>query len=441
MNKQKWIDRALELGLEGFEISQSETASRAVTWFDHSMDSFVTSKVIKTSMRASINGKIVSVSLEKVDDAQMDDILNALIEQASVVAETEKDQFVPVIETELTPSLKTWKKPSMAELKSVMASLEEKILACDERVSAVNEISWEESGMGGSLVNSLGVDVEDASQYQLMVSQATMQENGDLRDGYVIEVVNDLADFDQDAMASKLVSKISATMNAKSLSSRTCPVILEKDAMTTLFSCFASAFYGSLIEKGISPLTGKLGEKIWSDQITVIDDPRNQQALFLKNYDDEGTPTYTKTVVDHGVFEMILHNTKSALKMNAESTGNGFRSGGGATSVSAMNMYIVPGRDSLDELCEKMQNGVMITELEGMHAGVNFVSANFSLQARGFLVENGKKTRPLTLITVAGNFMDLMNRVTAVGNDLEWEHRSIACPSILFESAAIGGKE
>lgn len=441
MNKQKWIDRALELGLEGFEISQSESRSRTVAWYDHAVDSFVTSKVIHTSMRASVNGKIVSVSLEKVDDEKMDEVLNALKEQASVVAETEKDEFVPVIETELTPSLRTWKKPSMDEIKEALASLEEKILAKDKRVTAVNGLDWEESGSAGSLVNSLGVNVEDASQYQLLVAQATMQEDGQIRDGYIIEVVDDLAKMDQDAVAAKLIDKIAVQLNAKSMASRTCPVILNNEAMTSLFSCFVGAFSGSLIEKGISPLTGKEHEKIWSDKITVIDDPRNQQALFLKNFDDEGTPTYAKTVVEKGVFETVLHNTKSALKMNAKSTGNGFKSGGGATSISPMNMYIVPGKDSLEELCEKMGSGVVITDLEGLHAGVDFVSANFSLQARGFLVENGKKVRPLTLITVAGNFMELMNSVEAVGSDLDWAHRSVACPSILFQSAAIAGKE
>lgn len=127
--------------------------------------------------------------------------------------------------------------------------------------------------------------------------------------------------------------------------------------------------------------------------------------------------------------------------MDAESTGNGFRSGGGATTVSSMNLYIVSGPNSFDSLLEKMDNGVVISELAGMHAGIDFVSTNFSLQAKGYLVENGRKVRPLTLITVAGNFIDLMNHVEAVGDDLKWEMRSTAAPSILFEEAAVGGNE
>lgn len=106
-----------------------------------------------------------------------------------------------------------------------------------------------------------------------------------------------------------------------------------------------------------------------------------------------------------------------------------------------MNLYIQPGDASFDDLLKKMDNGVVITDLQGMHAGVDFVSGNFSLQAKGYLVYEGKKVRPLTLITVAGNFLELLNDVQAVGDDLEWQLRSITSPSILFNKAAIGGNE
>lgn len=106
-----------------------------------------------------------------------------------------------------------------------------------------------------------------------------------------------------------------------------------------------------------------------------------------------------------------------------------------------MNMYIIPGKDSFEQLLEKMNNGVVITDLAGMHAGVDFITTNFSLQAKGYLVENGKKVRALTLITIAGNFLDMMKEVEAVGNDLDWKAHTIAAPSILFKSAAIGGSD
>ena len=441
MNKQQWIDRARELKIEGLEITQVKSRSREMNWFEGQLDSFVTSRILSTSLRALIGGKIVSTSLEKVEDEKMDEVLGQLITAAKEVSESEKDIFVGPMETKEVKSTKHWIEPDSAQILDVLSSVEKKLLAADDRVRMVNQVAFESASTFSELTNSLGVNVQDHSGMQAVVAAVTMVDGEDLRDGYLVKLIENLDDFDQDAFVTELIDKVSSHLHARSAASRLCPVIFNYETMSTLFSCFSAMFSGSLIAKGISPLTDKLHEKIFSDKITIIDDPRNLDALFLQNYDDEGHPTYTKTVVDHGVFETILHNTKSALKMNTESTGNGFKSGAGATDVSPMNLYIQPGDESMDQLIEQMGDGVIITDLGGMHAGVDFVSTNFSLQAQGYLVENVRKVRPLTLITVAGNFIELMNNVVAVGNDLKWETRNVCAPAILFKEVSIGGNE
>ena len=105
-----------------------------------------------------------------------------------------------------------------------------------------------------------------------------------------------------------------------------------------------------------------------------------------------------------------------------------------------MNCYIQKGNVSLEEMMEHMQEGLVITSLQGLHAGIDFVRANFSLQCSGYLVKNGKKGRAVSMITVAGNYLELMNQIEEVGSDLEWEYHSIVAPSIRFTSCAISGE-
>lgn len=442
MNRTKWMERAKELGLEGLEIRQTTSTSREISWYEGKMDTFVTSKILSTALRAQWNGRLATTSLEKVDDSMMDDVLNGLKTSASLVADSEKDHLVAPQETELTASTRTWTKASVEQIKTTLADLEQRLLAADKRVRSVDSLEWSDGSVSVSQVNSLGLDITDEDTSQALVASITAVENGEVRDGYEIAVVDDLNNFEPDKLVDKLVKKVTDTLGARSMKAKTCKAIMNNEAMTTLFSCFApTLFSGTMIARGISPLTDKLDQKIWSDKIAVVDDPRSQDALSLQNYDDEGTPTCKKDVVKDGVFKTILHNTSSALKMNTVSTGNGFVAGGGATSDSPMNMYIVPGKDDEEELEALIGDGVVITNLAGMHAGVDPVTTNFSLQARGYLVENGKRVRPLTLITIAGNFMQMMNDVEAVGNNLEWKFSSIACPSILFEKLAIGGQE
>lgn len=441
MNKQEWIRRALEKGMDGFEIYQGVSSSRSMTWFGGKKQAFTVSRIISTSVKALVNGKSTAMSLEQVDDEKMDEILDQLIAQASIISDAEKDILTERLETEETPSLKTWTRPSVEEIAGLLSSLEQKLKAADPRITQVNEVEWADGETSREVVNSRAVEAKDSSANQIVAASITMVQDGVVRDGTRIDLVENVADFNQDAFVAKLVEEVSSSLGAKSMKSRTIPVILRNDVMSTLLGCFTGLFYGDMIARGVSPLTGKEGQQIMSDNITIIDDARNQDALELNNYDDEGHPTYAKAVVEKGVFETVLHNNKSALKMNAESTGNGFRSGGGATDVSATNFYIVPGKEDLAELEETMQDGIVITGLAGMHAGIDFVTTNFSLQARGYLVKNGKKDRPVTLITIAGNFLDLMNHVKAVGSDLDWSYRSVAAPSVLFDGIAVSGKE
>ena len=127
--------------------------------------------------------------------------------------------------------------------------------------------------------------------------------------------------------------------------------------------------------------------------------------------------------------------------MGAESTGNGFRASyTSPVNVSPKNCYIVPGGKDLDALCEAMENGLVITDLMGMHAGIDYVTSNFSLQCAGYWVKDGKRDHSVSLITMAANFLELMKNVEEVGSDIEWSFGNVACPSVRFTSCAISGE-
>ena len=276
---------------------------------------------------------------------------------------------------------------------------------------------------------------------QLLQAGAAAASGNEVKNDYRAEVIEDLSAFDTEAFAKKLAEDVVNKLDAVQLASGTYPVIFEKDAMTSLFAAFSDLFSGDLIGKGISPLRDSLNTKIFSDLITVIDDPRNTDAVMLANYDDEGTPTYRKALVEAGVFKTILHSSRSAARMNMTSTGSGYKGSYAApVDVSMFNCYIVPGEKSLDELCADMKDGYVITDLAGLHAGIDFVTTNFSLQCSGYWVKDGKRDHSVSLVTVAANFLEMMKQVTAVGSDLDWKYHSIVTPSIAFQGCAISGK-
>ena len=161
-------------------------------------------------------------------------------------------------------------------------------------------------------------------------------------------------------------------------------------------------------------------------------------------FDAEGVPTRKKAVIENGRFNTLLHNLKTAHKQGVQTTGNACKAGYAAPiSVAPSNFYFAPGDISRDELLRLTGDGVMITGMAGMHAGVDAISGDFSLSCKGFTIENGAIGRPVAQITLAGNFFDLLKNVVAFADDLKFGFPSkswMGSPSVLVEGLSIAGE-
>ena len=163
-----------------------------------------------------------------------------------------------------------------------------------------------------------------------------------------------------------------------------------------------------------------------------MEDPLNSKLIGKRIFDIEGNPTYYKEIVKDGVFITKLYDNKNAIIENTNPTG---------TSDGVRNMYILKGKSSYQELIKKMNNGVIIDSIEGLHAGVNKLTGEISLQATGYEVVNGNVGEALKLIIFQTNLIDLFNSVIDIGNDLEMFSIMGGSPSILFDNVMIIGKE
>ena len=195
------------------------------------------------------------------------------------------------------------------------------------------------------------------------------------------------------------------------------------------------------MQKGLSLLKDKEGEIIAADIVNLVDDPHLEDGLASVSFDDEGVACFKKTVVENGVLKTYLHNSKSAMMMHTASTGNGFKGGySSAVGISPTNFYIQNGKHSYEAMIASMDKGIIVTSITGLHAGLNPISTEFSLQSSGYYVEHGKIVKPINLFTIAGNFMDMMNHISMVGNDCKMNLSGIGTPSILFANIAVSGK-
>jgi PmbA protein len=232
-----------------------------------------------------------------------------------------------------------------------------------------------------------------------------------------------------------------SALGAGPCTSGTYPVVLRNSAVTSILGVLTGAFYAENVQKGLSPLKEKLNTTIFGENITLIDDPFLKEGLSQSTFDDEGVATEVTTLVQNGELVSYLYNLKSAKKDNVESTGNGFKAGISAkVGTASTNMYIKPEENDFESLLEGIESGVYITEVSGTHAGINGINGDFSLQSQGFLIEDGKLTDPVRLITIGGNLFDMLSKVEKIGNDLKFDYTGTGAPSIKIKELAVSGK-
>ncbi len=225
-------------------------------------------------------------------------------------------------------------------------------------------------------------------------------------------------------------------LGARKMETREVPVVFDPDMAASLVRHLAGAVSGNALYKGMSFLTGKLGQTIAPSFVNIYDDGTLLGALGSKPFDGEGVPTRRTPVIEGGVLTGYLFDTYSARKMQSRSTGNAARSVADSPHVSANNLFLAAGDVSPEDIIRSVASGLYVTELMGF--GVNPITGDYSRGATGLWIEHGALAYPVSEITIAGNLLQMFQGIEAVGNDLVLRH-SLAAPTIKIAKLTVAG--
>jgi PmbA protein len=281
--------------------------------------------------------------------------------------------------------------------------------------------------------NSKGLRLKKEVNSGFLGAMIIASDGKDQRTAMEYKLTNDYNDFDLEQMATDGVKKATSLLGSSPVPSGRYEILLQNTASCSLLSPHISMFSAESVQKNVSLLKGKVGEVIGNELITLVDDPFLPKSSRSGAFDDEGVATRYKELIDQGTLTGYLHNLKTAKIDNTKSTGNGFG------SIRPTNFYFKAGTTSFDDAVRSMKKGLIITQLDGTHAGCSPISGDFSLQASGFLVEDGQIVRPVNLITVAGNYLTLLQDVTAVCDDLKFNFGFVGSPSLKIASLQVSG--
>ncbi|MEP7029269.1 MAG: TldD/PmbA family protein, partial [Candidatus Eisenbacteria bacterium] len=209
-----------------------------------------------------------------------------------------------------------------------------------------------------------------------------------------------------------------ARIGARSVPAQQVPVIMHPDVAGNWLQNMFAAFSGEQAFKKTSFLTEKLGQKIASDLVTLVDDGVLPAGVSTAPFDGEGRPARKNVLIDQGLLKMFVYNAYWAKKAGAQSTGNATRSYQGAPGIGPKNLYLANGKSSLEEILKSVDRGFYMVDQGAF--GFNPTSGSYSYQAAGFWIEGGAIAFPVDEITCASTTLDMLAGISMVGNDLEF---------------------
>ncbi|MBL6700830.1 MAG: metalloprotease PmbA [Gammaproteobacteria bacterium] len=363
-----------------------------------------------------------------------DESIELTIEKSKTIAsflETDKHQGLAkenlINEFDIDCGINFPKELSTEELINITIECEKSALEYDKRINNSEGSEYAYSQSNNLILNSHGAAGSYSSTSYTLSCVVIAEEEGLKERDYAYSTRRSFNQIgDPKTIGHESAKKAISRLGAKSISTRKCPIILTPELSVGLFSSFLSAINGNNIYKKNSFLRDFINKKVFSDHISISEQPNVKEGLGSRPFDSEGVITSDKLIVEGGVLNTYLLDTYSASQLSLKSTGNSGYS----------NILIDSTKPMMSKLVESIDNGILVTELMG--SGANMLTGDYSRGAFGYLIENGKISYPVTNFTIASNMIEMFKNIEEIGNDY-YLNSKIKCGSLMINDMTVGG--
>jgi len=317
--------------------------------------------------------------------------------------------------------------------------LERLTLATDSRVR-VDDSNYADAWGEVAVATTTGVR-ETGRENGCYVSVSSLADDGDeTQTGFGFSVAREPSGFDLDKAAREAADRATRLLGATKPPSKRLTIVLDPFVTAQFLGVMSSTLDGESVVKGRSLFRDRLGESVASELVTLVDDPTNPDAYTATEVDGEGLAARRNVLIEAGMLRQFVHNSYSARRAGARSTGNATRGGfAGTPGVGCLALQLVPGTKSQAELLADVDDGLLVQEVSGLHSGVNPISGDFSTGASGMLISNGEVGAPVRELTIASTLQRMLLDVVAIGNDVDWLPMRAAGVSIVIRDVTMSG--
>jgi len=319
----------------------------------------------------------------------------------------------------------------------IAMSAEKAAFRADKRISNSEGASFSRSSGHGVLATTGGFVGHNAGTYQSLVVQAIADdEQGKKRNGSYWTGSRFFAELEPAAdVGREAARRAVAQLGARKMPTGVYPVVFDREVARTIVGLLASCVLGDAVYRDRSYLHKRVGTKIASELVTIVDDPLISRGPGSRAFDGEGRAVKRNVVVDRGVLKTFLLDTYSARKLGLSPTGSA-AGGGGIPHSSTSNLLLKKGKGKPASLLHGIDRGLYVCKMMGF--GFDPVTGNFSRGAEGFLIERGEISVPIGEITISRNLDELLKGIDKVAADLELR-TATASPSFRVDEMTIAG--
>jgi PmbA protein len=395
-------------------------------------------------VRVLVDGRLGYAWAADPDPGEAAALLVAARESAGYAGPDEANVLPEAAEAEPLPGLFRAEQADLDPARKVRLALdlERSAVSSDPAVTKVEEVMYGDAVSRAAIASTRGVESAYERTDCWCVVSALAQRDGEVQTGFSFRLAREVDDLAWEEAAEEAARRGARLLGSRKPDTERVPVVLDPWAAASFLGVLARALSAEEVQKGRSLLADLMGQRVASEAVTLVDDGRLLDGPSAAPVDDEGVPTTRTAVIEAGTLRSFLHNTATARRGGASSTGNASRpSYRGIPGVAPSHLFLEPGTEGPDAILRKAGRAVYVQEVTGVHSGANPISGQFSVGATGLRVEEGGLGEPLREMTIASTIPEVLQRIEAVGSDLRFfpGGGALGTPTLLVGEMTVAG--
>ena len=423
MNYNEFFTLGKEKGLDNIQITATTVESIEIEFIDEKLENYINTNHTNYSIKAEKNKKTETLTSDYLDK-DIIDLLLFKIDNTDTFYENEYIEKKEIKDNNRFIEVEADREFNI--LKDIYKNKNK-----DNRISKITA-AYEDSYIKTEIINSNGAKLETSSHNYLFYIDVLVEDNKNSisYDKQVLKTNKEEIDFEN--IVNSTLEEALLMINKEDLETKKYNVILSNKVASRILSHLEDMLNQQNIRTKTSCMCSKLNKEIFNNLITIIEDQPNEKLPGYRLFDDEGTETKKKMIVENGILKSYFSNIKEAKINNIKSTGNGYG------SISTRNMFINPSNTTNQDIFKELKNGIYITDYMGAcNTSISATTGNISLQIFGFIIEDGKIKSGFNPCIMTTSIFELFNNVKLIGDTLEFTNTKSASPILLIENISV----